>query len=498
MANGYQQLGAALAGGGALPAAYAEAQGESLGANTQNAIAEAQGRLAKNAALGHIGDATSVFAAAPDASPEGQAKLGQALALATQAGVAPETLTKGVHGNQENNSYNTIVNPETSDAIVARHLAAEGKEGGLIRPTAAGEAATNILHPEQGVTTTPLGQALIPAKAGLLRSQAAAAEGTADLNHTKAKNGGFAGGAQGKAPPGTQWANDEDGNPVLDANGRPSVVPITGGPKDPNTPQPMGAVTSRYFQNSMNAGLQGATALSNAVRQPSGATAGLFADMKAGHTPLESLVRNATTAVTPEEDQNMNTILSGLEQNLAIVDNSGRVANQAYVDAMHRVVAIPGNTIGARYLKLAEARQVLENGLQSWADTASLNDQQKAALQRNLDTIQKAIPFTVQDVQGALGKVAPAPTIGDKIKSFFGGTTPDAARAAAPAAGATGDPFAPAPASAAAAAPAAAPAGPPAMSFKDEAQFNEAVARGKVPNNTRVNVGGRTATWTEE
>lgn len=483
MADGYRQLGAALAGGGALPAAYAEAQGEQLGANTQNAIAEAQGRLAKNEALRNIGQATPTLAAAE----QDPAKLGGALALFAQAGVSPEQFTGAVHGNQLNNSYSTIVNPETPDAIVARHLVAEGKEGGIIRPTAAGEAQTNILHPEYGTQTTPLGQALIPAKAGLMQAQADAAHGTANLHNAQAT---LPGGGKGPTP--YQWASNDDGTPKLDENGNRVAVFTTGGPKDPNSAQPMGAVTSRYFQNSMNAGLQGATALANIVRAPSTSTAGLFADIKAGHTPIEALVRNATTAITPEEDKNLNTMLSGLSQNLAIVDNSGRVANQAYVDAMDRVKLLPGDTMANRFLKLAEARQVLENGLQSWNDTASLNDQQKAALQRNIATIQKAIPFTVEDVQGALAhtKAAPEPTIGDKFRSFLG--IQPAGGAAPGATGAT----TPAPAGVAPTSPG--PTAAPAMSFQNEAQFNEAVARGKVPNGTRVSVGGRTATWTEE
>ena len=481
MASGFQQLGAALTGGGVLPAAMAEAQGEQLGANTQNAIAEAQLRQQKfQGRQNFAGTAADLASASQD--PQ---KLGAALTAAAQGDIPIDMLLKGVHQNQENNSYNTIVNPETPDAIVARHLVAEGKEGGLIRPTAQGEAQTNVLHPEYGTQTTPLGQALIPAKAGLLQAQADAARGSANLHNAQAE---LPGGGKGPTP--YQWATNPDGTPKLDENGNRIATFTTGGPKDPNSPQPMGAVTSRYFQNSMNAGLQGATALANITRQPSGSTAGLFADLKAGHGPIDALVRNAATAVTPEEDQNMNTILSGLEQNLAIVDNSGRVANQAYVDAMGRIKLQPGNTVGARYLKLAEARQVLENGLQSWQDTASLNDQQKAALQRNLDTIRQAIPFTVQDVQTALAQVkggAPAPTIADKFRSFLG---LPAGGAAPGASGAT----TPAPAGAAP----TLPAGPPAMSFKDEAQFNEAVAKGKVKSGTRVSIGGRSATWTEE
>jgi len=485
MASGFQQLGAALTGGGVLPATMAEAQGEQLGANTQNAIAEAQLRQQKfQGRQNFAGTAADLASASQD--PQ---KLGAALTAAAQGDIPIDMLLKGVHQNQENNSYNTIVNPETPDAIVARHLVAEGKEGGLIRPTAQGEAQTNVLHPEYGTQTTPLGQALIPAKAGLLQAQADAARGSANLHNAQAEMPGG-----GKGPTPYQWATNPDGTPKLDENGNRVAVFTTGGPKDPNSPQPMGAVTSRYFQNSMNAGLQGATALANIVRAPSTSTAGLFADLKAGHTPVEALIRNAATAVTPEEDKNLNTMLSGLSQNLAIVDNSGRVANQAYVDAMDRVKLLPGDTVANRFLKLAEARQVLENGLQSWDDTASLNATQKAALHRNLQAVQTAIPFTVEDVQNALAssKAGPgqptAPTIADKFRSFLGlpqgGAVPGASGATTPAP--------------AGAAPTAAPAGPPAMSFKDEAQFNEAVARGKVPNGTRVSVGGRTATWTEE
>lgn len=481
MANGYGQLGSALTGGGVLPAAIAEAQGESLGANTQAAIAEAQGRFAKNEALRNIGPAAATFAAAPDASAEGQAKLGQALALAAQAGVTPETFTKGVHGNQENNSYNTIVNPETPDAIVARHLAAEGREGGIIKPTAAGEAATNILHPDQGVQTTSLGQALIPAKAGLLNAQAAAATSNAGLADTKAAHGGFAGGPQGKPPSGTQWANGADGSPILDGNGRPTVVPISGGPKDPETPQPMGAVTARYFNASMNAGLQGATALSNVMRQPGTSTVGLFNDLKAGHNPIEALVRNAATKVTPEEDQTLQTIMTGLAQNMATADNSGRAANQTLVDSMGRIALQPGNTVGARFLKLAEARQVLENGLQSWADTTSLNSTQKAALEDHIKVIRSAIPFTVADVQTALSQGTNAPTLGDRARTFLhlpaGGAAP----------GATGAPPGPA-----GAAPTS--TGYPGNAIPTFDSEQEAEAAGLKPG-TKVIVGGRAATW---
>lgn len=152
---GWAQLGSALAGGGVLPAQLAEAQGESLGANTQNAIAEAQLRYQKQ--KGREDFAT----VAPDlaAASTDPVKLGNVLAAAARGEIPAEMLAQTVAQNQRNSSYNTIINPETPDEIVARHLAAQGKESGLLRETGQGQTQ-NILHPEQGVTTTPLGDAL--------------------------------------------------------------------------------------------------------------------------------------------------------------------------------------------------------------------------------------------------------------------------------------------------------------------------------------------------
>jgi hypothetical protein len=414
MANGFAQLGAALTGGGALPAEIAEAQGQQLGANTQNAVAEAQLRQQKLKAREQFANVAPDLAAAT----QDPTKLGAVLAAAAQGDINVEQLGQAVHTNQTNNSYNQIVNPETADEAVARHLVAQGKPG-LIQEHAQGDF-TNSLHPDQGVQTTALGQSLAQSTIDLKKAQTGYYSSGADLKDRTTPPAVGPGGI--KIPSGYGIARSEDGTQKLDDSGNPVLVPLTGGKNDINSPQPMGAVAARYFQNSMNGGLQGATALANVMRQPSTSTAGLFSDLKAGHTPVQALTRNALTAVTPEEDQNLNTIMSGLEQNLAVVDNSGRAPNQTYVDAMSRIKLMPGNTVGARFLKLAEARQVLENGLQAWEDSASLSNLQKAAIQRNLSTLQQAIPFTVADVQTALGQQHPAPTISDRVKSFFSGT----------------------------------------------------------------------------
>lgn len=413
-----------------MPAALAEAQGEQLGANTQNAIAEAQGRLAKNEALRNIGKATSVFAAAPDASAEGQASLGQALALAAQAGVTPETFTKGVHGNQENNSYNTIVNPETPDAVVARHLVAEGREGGIIRPTAAGEASTNILHPEQGVQTTPLGQALIPAKV----AQQAAATDNLKAETLLHKAQAAAGGFRPPTPPGGdpnkpyQFALNDDGSPKLDDNGQRVVIPVSGGAKDPDAPHAMGANQTNQFLRTINASRQAVADLGNVMDLPVGASTGYFGGVGAskGHSIGSTMAANLANKLNGTDQRNYNTIMAGLNQNLSALETFGLAPRGALVGSMDRLAIQPTDDEGNALVKLAQARQIVEQALQTHiSNNPTLSDKQRATLQPILDSIQSQVPFTVRDILKLQNNPDSPQTLTDLVKARgFGAAAP--------------------------------------------------------------------------
>jgi hypothetical protein len=173
MANpfvGYNVLGHALAGGNAPNAALMEAQGESLGANTENAIAQANERIAKNKALAdpQLKDKLAALAG-------GNQQVAEALHGLLQAGIVnPENVLKAIGENQKNAGTAIVADPHSTDEQVARaQLARDPQSAGLIRPTAQGEASTNILHPDQGVNVTELGRALVPAKLEESRAHAA-------------------------------------------------------------------------------------------------------------------------------------------------------------------------------------------------------------------------------------------------------------------------------------------------------------------------------------
>lgn len=463
--GGFAKLGSALTGGGQLPAALAEAQGTQLGANTENAIAEAQARQQKTEALKNIGNVTPDLAAAT----QDPTKLGAVLAAFAQAGVNPETFAQSVGVNQHNNSYNQIVNPETSDEIVSRHLVAEGKPG-IIHQGAQGEY-TNALHP--GVPqVTPLGQTLAEGSLALKKAQTDYYNSGASLKDRTPSGG--AGGAGGVKPPsGYQWAQNPDGTPALDDNGQQKVTPLTGGNKDPDAPHAMGANQTAQFLRTINSARQGATDLSNVMQMNVGASTGIFGSGIAGsqgHSLGGTVAANLSNALNGQDAQQYNVVMSGLNQNLSTLETFGLAPRGALVGSMDRLAITPTDTEGTALIKLAQARQIVEQALNTHVlDNPNLSEKQKGPLRQLQADITGAIPFTVQDVLHLQQSKAPQATLGQLVQSRGLGT-----------------PTAVAPAGAAPAAPVSTP-----QSFASEADAEAA----DLEPGTRITIGGRPATW---
>jgi hypothetical protein len=164
--QGYVDLGRTLAGGNSGEAAYREAQGEMLGANTQRAIAEANAQFAKNKALADPALA-SKLAAVNGGSPQ----LGDAITGLLQAGVNPEQSFSAIATNQATGSHVTIA--DTNAPEKAREAAAQSlSPAGLANPlsdarqqyiTAQTNNVNGMLEPNQRVAN---------AKAALLQMQA--------------------------------------------------------------------------------------------------------------------------------------------------------------------------------------------------------------------------------------------------------------------------------------------------------------------------------------
>lgn len=208
---GFADLGAALAGndsGNAL----AYAKGLSLGANTQNALAEARARVQKSTALDQLG---AVMAGFGITDPTQQA----AYATAAQAGINPTEILGARKTQQEVGIRDTIAHDPTLDDTHMQRLLSSLANGPVQTFESAGEGmVTNRLHPELGVTETPLGEAL----AGQ-RNAAAALDTEKRLRPERFRAGGAA--ANGKLV--DMGGGVKAWFQGLDDFGNPIIVPLS-------------------------------------------------------------------------------------------------------------------------------------------------------------------------------------------------------------------------------------------------------------------------------
>lgn len=172
---GWGSLGSAIAGGNSLNASLAYDQGQSLGARTQDALAQARARIDENNASEHLDETLSGIPGLEDP------KLRAGVVSLLQAKKNPEETFHAIGTNFQNTQRMKVANPATSDDDAARAMYSIGNSDSQIKPV--GEfQSTNVLHPSQGVQATDLGTQLAGAKLDSQRATTSNAESEAALH----------------------------------------------------------------------------------------------------------------------------------------------------------------------------------------------------------------------------------------------------------------------------------------------------------------------------
>lgn len=422
--SGWAQLGNALAGGGVAQGDMAEARGESLGANTINALAQARQRVTENNARDNLASSLQKLHDNPD-DPEAQA----GVLLSGQKLTELSSYNKGVF---ENRQRNIAADPNATDDARAGALFSTQSNPEVLRTGANGEFQ-NVLHPSQGVQYTPLGQEI--AGAGIDEKKSAVtrnnAEATAANARAQASNAVTAAG--GRAPPGYRWATDENGASILEA--------IPGGPKDPaaKAAQPMGSREAAIFQRQLNSAKQATAGVGSIMAMPAGGTTGIFGiGGSPGHSALQATGDTLRNAVSSNDTQIYNTMLPGLDRSLATIETAGMVPPGTFTNSFGNLAFREGDTEETKLHKLAEIRQVVDNGMDVAANNPRIPDDQRQYIRQIQSDIRSAIPFTHADLFQLSHDKQPGETLADVVKRRTGlasSAAPGAAPAAVPAAG---------------------------------------------------------------
>lgn len=210
--------------------------------------------------------------------------------------------------------------------------------------------------------------------------------------------------AENKPPSGYTWNPD----------GTLKVIP--GGPAD------KGGLDSRsglMFQRVLSSANEATAALKNIAELPVGASTGVFGvGASPGHSVLASAKGALTNKLAPQDVQDYNVMIAGLSRNLSTIESAGLAPNGSLTGSMDAVQLRSGDTELTKLRKLAEARQILEKGLETNLDNPKLPQQQRDAVTRIISDVQASIPFTHHDLT-ALQKAQqsnPSTTLQDLIQ----------------------------------------------------------------------------------
>lgn len=210
-------------------------------------------------------------------------------------------------------------------------------------------------------------------------------QGEDRINIARGRAGG---GGRPKPPAGYEWDPDDP----------ESLRFIPGGPKDP-TKSPISGREGVMFSRVASSANEAVAAIKNIVELPVGASSGVFGiGATPGHGILSSAKGALTNKMADQDVQDYNTMLAGVRRNLATIETAGLAPSGALTEGFASLELRAGDTQLTKMRKLGEMRQVVEKGLEVNLDNPRLPQEQKTLVERIINDVRTAVPFTQHDV----------------------------------------------------------------------------------------------------
>lgn len=215
------------------------------------------------------------------------------------------------------------------------------------------------------------------------------------------------GGAANYDPQTKQWSNSATNEPIVADH--VEVVGKGGGAASGGR---AGAQTSRQLTGAreVQSDLEAVTSL------PITVTRGIFGGRTQGPGLFDALKENLAETLTDEDAQLTNSALAGLGRELSNVVSpvyGGRWAS----DQFNALTLKEGQSVLVKLYNIARMRQIVDNGLETIINTDWVGPQQKDYAAKMRDSINKTVPWTIQDVLAFKTKGDDQQSFSDFVKS---------------------------------------------------------------------------------
>jgi hypothetical protein len=150
--------------------------------------------------------------------------------------------------------------------------------------------------------------------------------------------------------------------------------------------------------------LQGAAStMESVMKLPAGSNAGFLPNLST-KDGMFNFVRNAAgRKVSANEAKSIETLYSGLSRYLATIEASGTaVGLVGLTQQLEKLQPKAGDTVGDTALKLADIRRISTESVSAMVNSGLLPKQAGDAAKVQVERMEKAIPFTTNDVVDAM------------------------------------------------------------------------------------------------
>lgn len=179
---------------------------------------------------------------------------------------------------------------------------------------------------------------------------------------------------------------------------------------------------------------EGVKDLLNITRLKISSDTGFFGGRKQGPSLLDAGKEVLANKMTSQEAQSYNVRSAGMQRAAAAIESAGLAPSGQLTHSMEAIQFHEGDTQQTKMEKLAQARQIVDAGLETTLANPKLAPEQREHIKSILDNLHTAIPFTMADIDklGTAQEKNPSMTIGQIMKAR--GWKPNAPAAPAPAA----------------------------------------------------------------
>jgi len=198
-----------------------------------------------------------------------------------------------------------------------------------------------------------------------------------------------------------------------------------------------------------------ASAVEALSQLPAGTTVGILPNLTTKDGMINYMRNSAGRSMTSSESKAVETLFTGITRNLAAIEASGAATGLTGLSGqLEKLRPVAGDKAVDVALKMADIRRIAIENVTPLVESGLMSPQQAQVAQQLLQRIEKAIPYTTNEVVEALNP---------KGKTTIGESAANIAR--------------------------------PGKTFETEEQAEEAFKAGTLKSGDKVIIGGRSGTW---